>query len=145
MNTEAIPAGNGRDPMTGAFRPGHQLSVGNKGGNPNVRRQSEYKRALIACGSEEDIQKLYKTLMTAALGGDVQAAKLLLDHLVGRPAQAVEISNADQHVDKGQGTKLTAIFLSIIGDDPEKRAQFAAALRGEAGQTLEVEANGSTD
>lgn len=127
----------------GRFAPGNMISK--LGGNPNAKRMSEYKRALIACGSEADIQKLYTTLMAAALAGDVQAAKLLLDHLVGRPAQAVEISNADQHVDKSQGTKLTAIFLSIIGDDPEKRAAFAAALRGEAGQTLEVDANGPTD
>jgi hypothetical protein len=139
----ALPTG--RDPNTGVFQSGHTFSRGNGGGNPNHRRMSEYKRALIACGSEADIQKLYATLMKAALDGDVQAAKLLLDHLVGRPAQAVEISNADQHVDKSQGTKLTAIFLSIIGDDPEKRARFAAALRGESGQTLEVDANGLAD
>jgi hypothetical protein len=144
MNTiDTTPAGNGRNQL-GHFAPGNQLSKG-VGGNPSVRRMAALKKALVDCGTEEDVQSLYKAMLAAALAGDVPAATLLLNHLVGRPAQAVEISNADQHVDKSQGTKLTAIFLSIIGDDPDKRARFAAALRGEAGQTLEVEANGSAD
>jgi hypothetical protein len=85
MTTDNGNITTGRDPNTGTFMPGHTLSRGNGGGNPNVRRQAELKKALIACGTEGDIQKLYATLLTAALGGDVQATKLLLDHLVGRP------------------------------------------------------------
>lgn len=87
---------NGRGQF-GQFERGNKLSIGNAGGNPNGKRMGELKRALIGCGTEEDIQKLYKTLMAAALGGDVQAAKLLLDHLVGRPSQSIELTGMEQN------------------------------------------------
>jgi hypothetical protein len=86
------PEVEGRDRF-GYFAPGNR--IGRDGGNPNSRRMAELKRALIACGTQEDIQKLYSTLLTAALEGDVQAAKLLLDHLVGRPSQSIELTGAE--------------------------------------------------
>jgi hypothetical protein len=56
---------------------------------------AELKKALIECGSAGDVQKLYGKLMDLALAGDVQAIKLLLDHLVGRPSQSIELTGTD--------------------------------------------------
>jgi hypothetical protein len=132
---------NGRDER-GLFRPGNTISKG-VGGNPNGKRMAEYKRALIACGSEADIQKLYSTLMVAALDGDVQAAKLLLDHLVGRPTTTVEVT--------GNGaapiqTDITAIVAIIQQEepDPEKRLKIARRIL-QLGQQPEVDTDGPID
>jgi hypothetical protein len=117
-----------RDPQTGYFRPGNRL--GGQGGNPNAKRMAELKRALIACGTEDDIQKLYKTLMAAALGGDVQAAKLLLDHLVGRPSQSIEVTGIEGDPVKIDMANLTTVILGALSSHPEARYAVAAALRG---------------
>jgi hypothetical protein len=79
-------ATSGRDPQTGLFQRGNQIGKG-VGGNPSAKRMKELKQALIDCGTEADVQALYKSLLSAAKDGDVQAARLLLDHLVGKPAQ----------------------------------------------------------
>jgi hypothetical protein len=129
MTTDNGSNTTGRDPNTGMFRPGHTLSRGNNGGNPNVRRQAEYKRALISCGSEEDIQKLYATLTKAALDGDIPAAKLLLDHLVGRPVQSVELSGPDNEPARVELSTLVAVIMSAVGDDMQARVKIASALR----------------
>ena len=127
MSTDAASE---RDWQTGQLQPGHKVSVGNRGGNPNYKRMSELKRALIACGSEEDIQKLYASLLAAALEGDTSAAKLLLDHLVGRPAQTVEVSGTDGDPVKFDMRAFTAIITTALADYPEAQYKLAAALRG---------------
>ena len=123
-------ANNGRDPQTGLFRSGHAFSKGNAGGNPNGKRMAELKRALIACGTEEDVQKLYAALLTAALGGDTPAAKLLLDHLVGRPSQSIELTGIEGDSVKIDMANLTTVILGALGSHPEARYAVAAALRG---------------
>jgi hypothetical protein len=120
-----ISNGN-RDPMTGHFRLGNKL--GGQGGNPNAKRMAELKKALVACGTEQDIQDIYKTLMAAALGGDVQAAKLLLDHLVGRPSQSVEISGFEGDPVKLDMQNLTATLLVALKAFPEAKIAVARAL-----------------
>jgi hypothetical protein len=97
------------------------------GGNPNVKRMAEYKKALMDCGSDDDIRELYGVLMSAAKGGDVQAAKLLLDHLCGRPSQTVELSG----LDGGAIRTDVAAIVAIIREeepDPERRAKIARRI-----------------
>jgi hypothetical protein len=121
----------------GQFASGHTFSRGNAGGNPNHRRMSELKRALIACGTEEDVQKLYAALLAAALDGDTPAAKLLLDHLVGRPTQPIEVTGPGPAPIQ---TDITAIVAIIQQEepDPEKRLKIARRIL-QLGQQTEVD------
>ena len=130
----------------GLFAKGNTISKGF--GNPNAKRMSEYKKALIACGSEEDIQRLYSTLMAAALAGDVQAAKLLLDHLVGRPTQPIEVTGAGEAPIQ---TDITAIVAIIQQEepDPDRRLKIARRILSLGKQPVEqpdgpVDGNGPT-
>jgi hypothetical protein len=122
-------ANNDRDER-GLFRRGNTVSRNNGGGNPNVKCMAELKKALIACATEEDIQSLYKTLLAAALAGDVQAATLLLDHVVGRPSQNVEISGPEGDPVKFDLRAFTATIATALADHPEAQIKLAAALNG---------------
>lgn len=67
----------GRDPATGRFMPGH-------GGGPGRPRGSDL-RSLVAehraSTMEEALLRVYDMLVERAIGGDVAAARLLLDRL----------------------------------------------------------------
>jgi hypothetical protein len=118
--------GNGRDSMTGRMLPGNRLSVGNRGANPTVRRMNELRRVLTDAASDDDIRDVYRSLLVAAKGGDVAAARLLLDHLVGRPKESVEITAGD-----GQAiglASIAAVVMEAIGDDESARVRVATAF-----------------
>jgi hypothetical protein len=87
---------------------------------------AELRRALLACATDQDIAELYASMMKAAKEGDVQAARLLLDHLVGRPKESIEVSATE-----GASIDLPAIIATImlaLGDDEGARIKVAAAF-----------------
>jgi hypothetical protein len=55
----------------------------------------ELRRALLECATEEKVKAVEESLHELAVGGDVAAAKVWLDHVVGKPLQAVEVSGPD--------------------------------------------------
>lgn len=79
MSTPVQQARAGRD-GAGRFAPGTS-------GNPNGRpRGIDFRAAVVAArgeGVEAALVEVFDTLLAAALAGDVQAAKLLLDRLCG--------------------------------------------------------------
>lgn len=77
--------------------PGKRFEKGNPGGpgNPLSKQVNQLRAALLAAVTEKDIQQIAKMLLTEAKGGDIQAAKELLDRTLGKAAQALEISGAD--------------------------------------------------
>ena len=138
-----------RDPETGRLLPGHRVSVGNAGGNPSAKRMSELKKALIACGTEDDVQKLYAALLAAALDGDTPAAKLLLDHLVGRPTQPIEVTGTGPAPVQTDIRALVAIIHNEVAD-PEQRLRIARSILQLGQQPVEqpggpIDGNGVTD
>jgi hypothetical protein len=133
---------NGRDRATGRLLPGAR--IGN--GNPNAKRQHELKKALMACATETDIQDIYKSMLRAAKTGDVAAAKVLLDHLLGRPSQSVEISGPDGEPAKLNLSSLTAVILTALGPDHDARWRVAEALaKFSPNPQLEASASGRVD
>jgi hypothetical protein len=135
-----VPDYDGKDPVTGYFLPGNRRAAGSVGGgNPNTKRMGELKRALLDCGSVEAVQELYRVLMDAARDGDVQAAKLLLDHLVGRPSQAIELTGSGGDPVRVDMASLTAVLLSSLEPFPDAKYAAARALRG-LGRSAPVEA-----
>jgi hypothetical protein len=126
--SELTTPSSGRDER-GLFKPGNTISKG-VGGNPNSKRMGELKQALIACGTAEDVQKLYAALLTAALAGDTPAAKLLLDHLVGRPSQTVEVSGIEASPVTFNMAAFVGIIQTALSDHPEAQTKLALALKG---------------
>ena len=79
-------ATNGRD-STGKFVKGNACGKG----NPYGRQVNEIRRTLLAAVSDDDLVQIARTLVERAKGGDVAAAKEILDRLIGRPKQSMAI------------------------------------------------------
>jgi hypothetical protein len=108
MNSHAWDgAANGRS-ESGRFVRGNRESVGHR---PN-RRAAELKAMLMAAASPDDLRAILLKLAEMAKGGDVQAARVYLDHVVGRPVQAVQV---EMEVDELPPVNVAAI-LHLIGD-----------------------------
>jgi hypothetical protein len=104
------------------------FAVGNKfaAGNGNHRRMSDLRRALLGATTPEQVAKVVQALAEKAAAGDVPAAKVYLDHVCGRPMQAIEVSGLG-----GAGsdvTRLRAVILEALADDPAARFKVARAL-----------------
>lgn len=113
---------NGRD-VRGLFQPGNTLAKG----NPGNRRMAELRRTLLDCATDADIRALYDSLMESARGGDTAAARVLLEYLIGKPAQQIEVSGPD-----GQAlglTEVVAVVMEALGGDTEARIRVAAAFK----------------
>jgi len=79
MPTPSPNGSNGRD-SAGKFLPGN----GGGPGNPHAGRVAKLRSALMKAVSEKDVRDVAKALVTAAKDGDVQAAKLLFDRVIGK-------------------------------------------------------------
>jgi hypothetical protein len=114
---------NGRH-VNGTFAAGNRHSVGHKGNG----RQRELRAALIEAATPEKVREVEASLYELATGGDVQAARVWLDHVVGKPLQAVEVSGPD-----GQGLGVEVLMtavLAALAPYPEARLAVAARLKG---------------
>jgi hypothetical protein len=123
---EGTPMGdsppNGRD-ARGLFAPGNTIAKGNVG---NARMKS-LRRTLIGCVTPEKVAEVEATLYRLAVGGDVAAIKTWLDHVIGRPVQAVELSGLDGQA-LGMEVVITAV-LAALAPYPEARLAVAARLK----------------
>lgn len=71
----------------GRFAVGNE--IGKLGGNPQVRALAEHRRAISEAVSPAELQSVVRGLLQQALGGDVQAARVLLDRLGGPPGSTL--------------------------------------------------------
>jgi len=118
---------DGRDRMTGRFGPGNK--AGHSG--PTRRRMQELRTELMNCASPEAVKEVFHKLYTLAMGGDVQAAKLWLEHLVGKPTQAVELSGPGGEPlgsKEKEYERIMQIMADTIRQFPEAGQAVAAAL-----------------
>jgi hypothetical protein len=71
--------------------------AGNKGGpgNPFGRKLASMRQAILRAVSEEDVERVMRTLVTLACEGNVAAAKLVLQYAVGKPQAAAEPDRVD--------------------------------------------------
>jgi hypothetical protein len=89
----------------------------------------ELRAALLDCATDKHVQALYASLLKAALGGDTAAAKILLEYLVGRPPQAVELSGPDGQSLGPDVAGLAVTILAALAPYPEARIAVAAKLK----------------
>jgi len=89
---EANDCGAGRDGQ-GRF------VAGNPGGpgNPFARRVGELRRAMLAAVKPEDVADIIKALVAKAKEGHVQAAKVVLSYVLGKPQRVADPDWADVH------------------------------------------------
>jgi hypothetical protein len=107
-------------------------------GNPLARRQYELRQMLLEAVEPKDVQDIYNVLLKATLGGDVQAARLVLEYALGKPAQALELTGAEGSRLGGDLT-LQAVIVSALAGFPEARLAVAAELRAIRDATAEAE------
>jgi hypothetical protein len=124
-----------RDRVTGRLLPGSKLG----GGNPYAKRQQELRKALMNCATDDDVKAIYESMLSAAKKGEVAAAKVLLDHLLGRPMQAVQVTGESGEPLKIDISKLTAVVLTALGTDSDARWRVAEALSRFGASQLEAE------
>src|SRR6516165_11000761 len=91
--SDPVPTSNGRH-VDGRFTPGNAIGKG----NPGNRRQRELREALLECATPEKVKAVEEALHELAVGGDVAAAKVWLDHVVGKPLQAVQAQDRSAEV-----------------------------------------------
>lgn len=107
----------------GLFAKGNTIAKG----NPNNRRMQELRRSILDAATEDDVQAIIRKMAEMGRSGDVTAARVFLEYVVGKPTQAIELSNAD-----GSAIELPSIVATImvaLGDDPAARAKVAAAFQ----------------
>jgi len=83
------PSPNGANGSSGRDA-GGRFRKGNPGGpgNPMARRVGKLRSALVRSVSPNEVKEIITGLVKAATAGDVSAAKLLFDRLLGPPVQA---------------------------------------------------------
>jgi hypothetical protein len=88
----SIPHANGRE-ANGRF------TKGNPGGpgNPFYRRQAELRRAVLALFTPEDVAALLRVMLALGRNGDVAAAKVFLEYVVGKPHKAPDPDREEHH------------------------------------------------
>ncbi len=77
-----------RDTATGRFLQGNSYGHG----NPLGKQVNRLRAALIRAVDEDDLDQVIRTLVRQAKGGDVAAAKVLLERLFGKPFQELHLS-----------------------------------------------------
>jgi hypothetical protein len=114
---------NGRD-TRGLFAAGNKFSRGNLGN----MRMKQLRRALLDCATPERVAAVEKTLYEAAVGGDIAAIKVWLEHMIGRPPQALEVSGPDG---RAPGVEIfMAAVLAALEPYPSAKLAVAARLKG---------------
>jgi hypothetical protein len=113
---------NGRA-ARGLFASGNTIAKGNVG---NARMRT-LRKALVECVTIEKVAAVEATLYRLATEGDTQAARIWLDHVIGRPVQAVELSGGDGGP-LGVDTFMTAV-LAALTPYPEAKLAVVAKLK----------------
>ena len=86
---EPLSNGTGRDPHTGFFLPGNKCG---KGGNPHAEKVTRLRAAIYEATNDEDVRDIWKKLLALAKGGNLTAAKEVLDRLLGKSKETVEVT-----------------------------------------------------
>jgi hypothetical protein len=117
---------NGGRTREGRFGPGNQYARG----NPQNRRVAEFRQSLLDATDSDTVVRVGKTLSDLAVAGDVTAAKVWLEFVIGKPPQAVELSGPDGEPLGVDWERLQATLLGALGRFPEAKVAVAVALRG---------------
>jgi hypothetical protein len=120
--------------LNGRFARGNKVSRGNIGN----KRMGELRRAVLDSVSPQDAVNVMKCLYDMAIAGDVQAARVWLDHVLGKPPQAVEVSGPPEGARIGISVVI-ATLMDALKDEDSARIKVGAAF----GRLSELARNGA--
>lgn len=88
------PSPNGKNGQRDAHG---RFAKGNKGGpgNPYARQVANVRSLILEMVSEKDLRSIIKSLITSAQNGNIQAARELLNRLIGRPLEGAEAASEE--------------------------------------------------
>jgi hypothetical protein len=109
---------------------------GHLGGRDACGCGAARRQTLLDAVGPEDVAQVARKLRDLALAGDVAAAKVVLSHVIGKPAQAV-------HPDRLDLDEVKLLLESPLGTEVLTHAAFGAPL-GAAKQILELMAQTRT-
>jgi hypothetical protein len=115
----------GRDPVTGYFRKGNNYSRGNAG----ARRMHELRQAVLDAVNVDQVKNVINKLAELAGNGDVAAARVFLEHCIGKPVQALQLSGPDGQSLGPDLNAITPTILTALAEHPEAKIVVAAALQ----------------
>jgi hypothetical protein len=113
--------------VNGTFQKGHHFG----GGNLFAKQQARVKQFLYDCVSDNDLIDMIGKQVELAKGGDKASFKILMEHLAGRPVQAVHPSGSVDG-DKREGLSNADLQIAVIealADEPAAKAKVIARLR----------------
>ena len=118
-------------PWEGSYKkrvPAKPFAKGNQYGKANEGKhiRARFRKYLTEARTPRDIRNVARKLRDQALEGNVSAARLWLEHVVGTPLQQIEISGPDNS-DLDIGRVVTAIVIAF-GNTPEVQAKVGRAL-----------------
>lgn len=92
MKKEAMAAGNTIAPSpngSNGRNPSGRFAKGNAGGpgNPYARKVAKLRSVMLQAVTQADMKAIVKKLVDEAKGGDVRAAKEVLDRCLGKPIE----------------------------------------------------------
>jgi hypothetical protein len=116
-----------RDPK-GRFAPGNRCGPG----NPFYRKQAELRRAVLALFTPEDVASLLRVMLALGRNGDVAAAKVFLEYVVGKPHKAPDPDREELHEWQllAEARQLTDVTERLENGVPADRANGATRLEG---------------
>ena len=100
-----------------------RFAKGNPGGpgNPYARRVAEIRSTLLSAVSDEDLRQIALSLVEKAKGGDVMAAREILDRMMGKAKTTLAVeSEAAEYTPEEIRERLNR----LVGENPGLRAML---------------------
>jgi hypothetical protein len=123
--SDPVPLPYGRD-RAGRFTPGNTAGKGRA--HPFARQAAALRRAFFEAVTEEDMQILVRKLIEDATGGNLQAARLVLLWILGKPHEPLHpdaIQTAVEAMEAAEGRTEPEHFCS----DAERQSRERLAVR----------------
>ena len=91
-------------------------------GNPNAKRVSEWRQALVEAVSKEDLVEVIKRLVVAAKAGEPWAVREVLDRCLGKPRVQIAVEAGDAPLKTYVNVDVDAVCGTGVWSDPAVRA-----------------------
>jgi hypothetical protein len=88
----------------------------------------ELRQAVLDSVEVEQVKTVIHKLLALASEGDVSAARVFLEHVIGKPAQALQLSGPDGESLGPDLSSLTTAILSALAEYPDAKVIVAAEL-----------------
>lgn len=128
---ETAPSRADRD-ARGWFTKGNAVSK--KGGNPHFKRLASMRSTIAATVTDADLADVLRGLLALAKKGDTQAARVLLDRVLGQarrePSPAIDLPDLSSAAGVAEALRRVASAAAAGELAPDEAGAAVTALRG---------------